>query len=179
LIVLTIVNRDHGINDIPAQPIGGDKRRKVIRATCTLHEDPVRPVNLVVRKLAPSPSVPDYADCIELDPQVTGVCVIRLNEAATTKLFDLLSEWLGRWPASSGDCVLDWRNHTIEEWVDHPIGVLKAECDSPNCLPSLPKPSPQDLGGWKITTGEGESSNGNFQQRERAVRHRNREEVNR
>jgi hypothetical protein len=27
-----------------------------------------------------------------------------------------------------GLSVLDWRNHAIDEWADHPIGVLKAEC---------------------------------------------------
>lgn len=50
-------------------------------------------VNLAIRKVVtPSPSVSDF---IELDPHVTGTCVIRLDEAAATQLFDLLGEWLG------------------------------------------------------------------------------------
>jgi hypothetical protein len=32
---------------------------------------------------------------IELDPHVTGECVIILDEAAATELFDALKEWLG------------------------------------------------------------------------------------
>jgi hypothetical protein len=32
---------------------------------------------------------------IVLDPHVAGSCVLRLNEAAATQLFDILGEWLG------------------------------------------------------------------------------------
>ncbi|MGH3799870.1 MAG: hypothetical protein ACRDTD_07025 [Pseudonocardiaceae bacterium] len=32
---------------------------------------------------------------IVLDPHVTGACVIVLDEAAATALFDLLGEWRG------------------------------------------------------------------------------------
>jgi len=35
------------------------------------------------------------SDEIILDPHVTGECVIILNEAAATALFDVLGEWLG------------------------------------------------------------------------------------
>ncbi len=32
---------------------------------------------------------------IVLDPHVDGSCVLELNEAAATALFDVLGEWLG------------------------------------------------------------------------------------
>jgi len=32
---------------------------------------------------------------IVLDPHVDGSCVLRLDEAAATQLFDILGEWLG------------------------------------------------------------------------------------
>jgi hypothetical protein len=32
---------------------------------------------------------------IVLNPRVDGSCVLRLNEAAATRLFDILGEWLG------------------------------------------------------------------------------------
>lgn len=65
----------------------------MIPATCILHPGPIGFVNLAVCKVeTPSPTVSDF---IELDPHVTGRCVIRLDEAAATQLFDLLGEWLG------------------------------------------------------------------------------------
>ncbi|MDQ3761267.1 MAG: hypothetical protein M3460_06065 [Actinomycetota bacterium] len=54
-------------------------------ATCTLHGGARGFTNLVVRKCDGS---------IELDPHVTGACVIRLNEDAATVLRDTLTEWL-------------------------------------------------------------------------------------
>ncbi|MGH3887583.1 MAG: hypothetical protein ACRDSZ_13620 [Pseudonocardiaceae bacterium] len=32
---------------------------------------------------------------IVLDPHIDGFCVLRLDEAAATQLFDILGEWLG------------------------------------------------------------------------------------
>ncbi|HSL08344.1 MAG TPA: hypothetical protein VK887_10265 [Pseudonocardiaceae bacterium] len=32
---------------------------------------------------------------IVLDPHVAGSCVLRLDEAAATQLFDILGEWVG------------------------------------------------------------------------------------
>jgi len=34
-------------------------------------------------------------DKIVLNPHVDGSCVLRLDEAAATQLFDILGEWLG------------------------------------------------------------------------------------
>jgi hypothetical protein len=82
-------------NDGPEHPANpGDRRnRRVIHATCMLHKGPIGFGNLAVRKIAASSAMaPNY---IEFDPHVTGTCVIRLDEAAATQLFDLLGEWLG------------------------------------------------------------------------------------
>jgi hypothetical protein len=58
-----------------------------------LYPGPIGFVNLAVRKVVtPSPMAPDF---IELDPHVTGTCVIRLDEAVARALFDLLGTWLG------------------------------------------------------------------------------------
>jgi hypothetical protein len=76
------------------QPAHTNNRRdrRVIHATCMLHKGPIGFVNLAVRKVVtPSPMVSDF---IEFDPHVTGTCVIRLDEAAATQLFNLLGEWL-------------------------------------------------------------------------------------
>lgn len=55
-------------------------------------QGPIGFVNLAVRKVeSPSAAVSDF---IEFDPHVTGTCVIRLDEAAATQLFNLLGEWL-------------------------------------------------------------------------------------
>jgi hypothetical protein len=60
--------------------------RRVIHATCTVHGGPRGFTNLVATK---------REGLIELDPHVTGGCVIILDEAAATELFDALREWLG------------------------------------------------------------------------------------
>jgi hypothetical protein len=64
-----------------------DKNRRVLPATCALHRSPTGFTNLVVRNLDDGR--------IEFDPHVAGACVITLDEAAATELFDALGEWLG------------------------------------------------------------------------------------
>jgi hypothetical protein len=60
--------------------------RRVIHATCTQHGGARGFTNLVARKLDGE---------IELDPHVTGGCLIRLDESGATVLRDALTEWLG------------------------------------------------------------------------------------
>lgn len=60
--------------------------RKVIHATCTLHRGPVGFANVVVSK---------RDGTIELDPHVTGACVLTLAEDEAAALRDLLTRWLG------------------------------------------------------------------------------------
>jgi hypothetical protein len=62
------------------------ENRKAIPVSCALHQGPRGFANLVVEK---------QGNEIVLDPHVTGACVIILDEAATTALFDVLGKWLG------------------------------------------------------------------------------------
>jgi hypothetical protein len=59
--------------------------RKAIPATCQLERGPVGHGNLMVSK---------RDGTIVLDPQVTGSCVISLDEEGATTLCDLLTVWL-------------------------------------------------------------------------------------
>jgi hypothetical protein len=59
--------------------------RKAIPATCQLHQGPVGHANLMVSK---------HDGTIVLDPQVTGSCVISLDEQGARRLCDLLTVWL-------------------------------------------------------------------------------------
>lgn len=59
---------------------------RTIPATCQTHGGARGFCNLRVTKID---------ETIVLDPHVTGSCVIVLDEAAATALFDLLGEWLG------------------------------------------------------------------------------------
>jgi hypothetical protein len=61
-------------------------RRKAIPAACALEGGPVEQINLMVSK---------RNGTIVLDPQVTGSCVISLDEEGATTLGNLLSVWLG------------------------------------------------------------------------------------
>lgn len=66
---------------------GPDRRdRRTIPATCGTHGGPRGFTNLLVTRADGG---------IVLDPHVAGVCVIVLDEAAATALFDALGEWLG------------------------------------------------------------------------------------
>jgi hypothetical protein len=60
--------------------------RKVIHATCALHRGPVGFANVVLTK---------RGDEVELDPHVTGCCVITFEEDAATAVRDTITEWLG------------------------------------------------------------------------------------
>lgn len=60
--------------------------RRAIPVTCTTHGGPVGFTNLVLRKLDGR---------IELDPHVTGQCVLTLDEDAATSVRDAFTAWLG------------------------------------------------------------------------------------
>jgi hypothetical protein len=60
--------------------------RKVVHATCTSHGGAVGFTNLVVTK---------RDGTIELDPHVTGQCVLTLGEDEAVALRDALTLWLG------------------------------------------------------------------------------------
>ena len=60
--------------------------RMVIHATCALHRGPAGFANVVVSK---------RDGTIELDPHVTGACVLTLAEDEAVALRDALTRWLG------------------------------------------------------------------------------------
>jgi hypothetical protein len=60
--------------------------RRTIAVTCTQHGGTPGFTNLLVRK---------RGDIIELDPHVTGCCVVQLDETGARELCELLAEWLG------------------------------------------------------------------------------------
>jgi hypothetical protein len=75
----------NGTTDAPApKPARND--RKVIHATCALHRGPAGFTNVVVSK---------RDGTIELDPHVTGACVLTLAEDEAVALRDALTRWLG------------------------------------------------------------------------------------
>jgi hypothetical protein len=60
--------------------------RKVIHATCTKHGGSRGFTNVVLTKRGGE---------IELDPHVTGSCVLTFDEDAASAVRDQLTEWLG------------------------------------------------------------------------------------
>ncbi|MGH4009194.1 MAG: hypothetical protein ACRDTH_13745 [Pseudonocardiaceae bacterium] len=60
--------------------------RKVIHASCSLHGGPAVFANVVLRKVDGG---------IELDPHVTGSCVLRFAEYEAAALAETITEWLG------------------------------------------------------------------------------------
>jgi hypothetical protein len=60
--------------------------RKVVHATCALHRGPTGFADVVVSK---------RDGTIELDPHVTGACVLTLAEDEAVALRDALTRWLG------------------------------------------------------------------------------------
>ena len=60
--------------------------RKVIPATCTVHNTARGFTNLVVRKVDGE---------IELDPHADQCCLLLLDETAAAALRDQLAQWLG------------------------------------------------------------------------------------
>lgn len=74
-------------------PAGGDipprlprATRKVIHASCSMHQGAMGFVNLVVSKRNGE---------IQLDPHVDGSCLLTLSEDEACALRDVLIEWLG------------------------------------------------------------------------------------
>jgi hypothetical protein len=76
--------RDPAVPDQGGHPT--NHRRKAIPAACALEGGSVEQVNLMVSQ---------GSGTIVLDPQVTGSCVISLDEKGAATLGDLLSVWLG------------------------------------------------------------------------------------
>jgi hypothetical protein len=63
------------------------ENRRAIPVSCGVHRGPRGFANLVVERKPNGEIV--------LDPHVTGSCVIILDEAGATTLFDVLGTWLG------------------------------------------------------------------------------------
>jgi hypothetical protein len=63
-----------------------DTRRRTLAVSCTCRGVANGFTNLVVSK---------RGAVIELDPHVTGLCVLMFDEVAATALRDVLTEWLG------------------------------------------------------------------------------------
>jgi hypothetical protein len=73
--------------DVPETPPHQSRApRRVIHATCSTHGGCIGFTNLVVSK---------RGGAIELDPHVTGQCLLRLDEDAAQVLHETLGEWLG------------------------------------------------------------------------------------
>jgi hypothetical protein len=71
-------------NDIPQQRLR--EPRKVIQASCSVHQGAVGFTNLVVSQRGGE---------IELNPHVDGSCLLTLSEDEACALRDVLIEWLG------------------------------------------------------------------------------------
>jgi hypothetical protein len=74
----------NGTNDIPPQR--PREHRKVIHASCSVHQVAMGFTNLVVSKRNGE---------IELNPHVDGSCLLTLSEDEACALRDALIEWLG------------------------------------------------------------------------------------
>ncbi len=72
--------------DVPETPRQSRAYRRVIHATCRTHGGAIGFTNLLATKRDGS---------IELDPHLTGQCVLTLAEDAAIVLRDALTEWLG------------------------------------------------------------------------------------
>jgi hypothetical protein len=83
--IRTTVTTEQRHSPVPGQGDHPTGRRKAIPATCQLDRGPVDATNLVVTK---------RNGTIVLAPQVTGSCVISLDEEGATTLCDLLTVWL-------------------------------------------------------------------------------------
>lgn len=68
------------------EKLTSDRRRLVIHATCAVHRGHAGFANVVVIK---------RDGTIELDPHVTGACVLTLTEGEAAALRNQLAEWLG------------------------------------------------------------------------------------
>ncbi len=74
----------NGTNHAPPQR--PREPRKVIHASCSVHQGAVGFANLVVSKLDGE---------IELNPHVDGSCKLTLSEEEACALRDAMTEWLG------------------------------------------------------------------------------------
>ena len=72
--------------DLPETPRQSRAPRRVIHATCSTHGGGIGFTNLVATK---------RGGAIELDPHVTGQCLLTLDEDAARALYEALGEWLG------------------------------------------------------------------------------------
>jgi hypothetical protein len=72
--------------DEPHTPHQSRLNRRVIHATCSTHGGCIGFTNLVATKRGGQ---------VELDPHVTGQCVLTLDEDAARVLHEALGEWLG------------------------------------------------------------------------------------
>jgi hypothetical protein len=70
----------------PTTPHQSRPNRRVIHATCTMHGAGIGFTNVVISK---------RDGAIELDPHVTGQCVLTLAEDEAIALRDALTQWLG------------------------------------------------------------------------------------
>ncbi|MGH3867701.1 MAG: hypothetical protein ACRDQ4_16505 [Pseudonocardiaceae bacterium] len=73
-----------GSTDLPLTQRAGERRR-VIPASCALDGGPAKSADVVVSM---------RGGTIKLDPQVTGACVITLDEDSAGVLRDKWTEWL-------------------------------------------------------------------------------------
>jgi hypothetical protein len=81
------VSHGHPMIDLPERPPHQSRtHRRVIHATCTTHGGSIGFTNLVATKRGGQ---------VELDPYVTGQCVLILAEDGARALGDALTEWLG------------------------------------------------------------------------------------
>ncbi|MGB6163732.1 MAG: hypothetical protein WBF75_14405 [Pseudonocardiaceae bacterium] len=71
--------------DLPLTQRAGE-RRKVFPASCELEQGPEEPTTLIVST---------RGGMIKLDPQITGACVITLDEGSACVLRDRLTDWFG------------------------------------------------------------------------------------
>ncbi|HEX4101474.1 MAG TPA: hypothetical protein VHY21_13190 [Pseudonocardiaceae bacterium] len=72
--------------DVPQTPRRPNPNRRVVHATCSTHGGVIGFTNLVVTK---------RDGRIELDPHITGQCVLTLAEDEAIALRDALTELLG------------------------------------------------------------------------------------
>jgi hypothetical protein len=71
--------------DVPQTPRWPNPNRRAIHATCRTHGGCIGFTNLVVTK---------RDGVIELDPHLTGQCLLTLDEDAA-RVLEALGEWLG------------------------------------------------------------------------------------
>jgi hypothetical protein len=81
-VALSVTMSDDATDLPPLQRPG--ERRKALPASCELEQGPEEPATLIVST---------HRGMIKLDPQVTGACVITLDEDSACVLRDKLTDW--------------------------------------------------------------------------------------